>query len=248
MRKTGRRDVIVITFDTDHMTDPMMEVFVRTILANDVACTFFCSQWFPSLTNVQHVELALHPYLANSSEWIAKTIDLRSAVSAGSGRRIAGLRPHSLMCSQKYLVDLDEIGITYVSSISVPVEQEVSPFRYPWGPVEIPIRYMDNMDLWWRDKRGSGRSCFDTATIDLALASSTLFCFDFHPIHIYLNTTRFADYEAWVRDGRPNLEKPIERASYGVRDFYIELCNAIRRSGALHGTCADVATNFAAST
>jgi hypothetical protein len=155
-----------------------------------------------------------------------------------------GLRPHSLMCSQLYLVRLHEIGIQYVSSITIDPEQDMACFRYPWGPIEIPIRYMDNMDLWARDKTALTETRFSKTIIENAISSRRLFCFDFHPVHIFLNTSRFEDYEQWVRDGRPELPEPVERRDYGTRHFFLDLCNEIRRSGAPIATCRQVADAF----
>ena len=233
--------MIALTFDTDHMTDGMMAQFGQ-IIPSDFPYTFFCHRAFPKL-RFDKSEIAMHTNLRAPESWIDVTTALRSEIEAIAGP-VSGLRPHSLMCSQLYLVRLHEIGIVYVSSITIDPEQDMPCFRYPWGPIEIPIRYMDNMDLWSRDKAGLTQTCFSKKVIESAICSRQLFCFDFHPIHIILNTSRFGDYEQWVHDGRPDLPKPIERRDYGTRDFFLDLCREIRRSGAEIATCRQAAAAF----
>jgi hypothetical protein len=230
--------MIALTFDTDHMTEGMMLQFMQ-IIPPDLPYTFFCHRAFPRL-KLENSEIAIHTSLSAPERWINVTTALRSEIETIAGP-VVGLRPHSLMCSQLYLVGLHEIGIQYVSSITINPEQDMPCFRYSWGPIEVPIRYMDNMDLWSRDKAGLTKTCFSKAIIEAAISSRQLFCFDFHPVHIYLNTSQFADYEEWVREGRPDLAKPVERRDYGTRDFFLDLCSEIRRSRAQIATCRQAA-------
>ena len=233
-----------MTFDTDHMTDHTMAVFQDEILPPEFAYSFFCYKPFPVLAARGH-ELAIHPHLEASESWVDKIRAMRAELSLAHGEEPMGLRPHSLACSQNLIVQLNSLGLEYVSTISLPAGMEADCFRYPWGPVEIPIRYMDNMDLWARDKTGLSAKCFARETIDRALDSRSAFCFDFHPIHIFLNTSTFGDYEAWVNAGRPPLERPVQRQGYGVRDFFLEICNESAKRGLKFTNCRDAARQVA---
>jgi hypothetical protein len=233
--------MIVFSFDTDHMTERMMALFVERILPPNLSCTFFCTQPFEVLRGRGH-EIAAHPFLKERESWVAETAQLRAKLEGVAGGPIRGVRPHSLVSSQTYIIDLDARGVQYLSSITVSAATDVAAFRYPWGPVEIPIRYMDNMDLWARDKRRLAHTPFSRDIIDFAL-DARLFCFDFHPVHLLLNTSAFSDYEAWVREGRPELLSPIERPDCGVRDFFLDVCAAIEKRGSPLATCAEIATS-----
>jgi hypothetical protein len=237
--------MIAITFDTDHMTDPMMRVFLRDILPPRIATTFFCYRPFESLAGAGH-EIGLHPYFGPASgDWLETTLALRDTIARAMGVTAAGVRPHSLKCSQNFLVQLHDAGFGYVSTVELPTRSPIPAYRHTWGPIEIPIRYMDNMDLWKRDKRGLPHRCFAPEILDMALNGPELFCFDFHPIHIYLNTSTFADYEAWTKAGRPELAQPVERNAYGVRDFFLDLCHAMLERGESGMTCGAVAATVA---
>jgi hypothetical protein len=232
--------MIVLTFDTDHMTERMMDIFIDRIMPPDITATYFCSRPFASLRGAKG-ELAPHPVLEPSRPWLQALQDKIREVEDFYQAEVEGLRTHSLVSSQQMMVQLNTLGLSYVSSIAIPYSANIAPFRGPWGVVEIPIRYMDNMDLWARDKTGLQSRCFDEAIIELAMTEGQHFCFDFHPIHIMLNTAQFADYETWVQRGRPELDDLVKRRCYGTRDFFLDLCAAIRRAGREHVTCATIA-------
>jgi hypothetical protein len=235
--------MIAITFDTDHMTPDGLRHFLDEVLPPDVKATFFCYRPFACLTGTRH-EIAVHPYLAGSPDWMATTRELVAAVEDENGVRVRGLRPHSLMSSQNYVVQLNGAGIEYVSTVCSPPDLETEAFRYPWGPVEIPIRYMDNMDLWARDKTGLTQECFSPAHIKNAVSATGMYCFDFHPIHILLNTSKFSDYDEWTRSGRPELRSCVGDDRYGVRNYFLDLCREIRKAKAELQLCVDLASRL----
>ena len=232
--------MIIMTFDTDHMTENMMAVFLNEIVPKALPATFFCYKVFDCLVGASQ-EVAMHPSFAEGEAWLPATRKLQTALADKHDVVPRGLRPHSLMSSQRYVVDLNGLGFEYISSISVPSAVDIACFRYPWGPVEIPVRYMDNMDLWARDKTHQTTACFEPRIIADAVTAKGVFCFDFHPVHIYLNTSRFEDYEEWVKAGRPELSRPIERAAYGTRDFFFDVCEAAAREGLKMLTCLEAA-------
>jgi hypothetical protein len=212
-------------------------------MPSGLKATFFCYRPFRCLTGSVH-EVAVHPYLATSTDWISTTKDLISRIEDENGVAVKGLRPHSLMSSQNYLVQLDSEGIEYVSSVCASPNTDSHVFRYPWGPVEIPIRYMDNMDLWARDKAKITDECFSKSHIQNSLLSSGVYCFDFHPIHILLNTSRFDDYNQWTVSGRPEIKSCTGIDQYGVRSYFLDLCQAINGSSAHTELCIDLAKLF----
>lgn len=231
---------IAITFDTDHMSQDGLAYFLEAVLPKNITATFFCYQPFACLRGTAH-EVAAHPYLAGSSDWLSTAKHLIHQIEDDNQCEIKGLRPHSLMSSQNFIVQLNSIGLKYVSSISAHPDLDTDAFRYPWGPVEIPIRYMDNMDLWARDKAQQPVHCFSKSHIKNAVSCEGLYCFDFHPIHILLNTSVFNDYENWTREGRPELKSCVVGTGYGVRDFFLDVCDAIISAEQTVHLCKDIA-------
>ena len=109
----------------------------------------------------------------------------------------------------------------------------IQPVRHPWGVWHFPIFYMDNMDFssgcfWSSETEGP----FSDTMIEAALADDGVYVFDFHPIHLLLNTPERARYFS-VRD-RFKAGVALDQLVYagnGTRRFYERLCAAMARDG-----------------
>lgn len=239
--------MIVLTYDTDHMSQSMMEIFVEHVLPNDLNGTIFCTQPYPLLARLSNIEVAAHPYLSNSESWINTTKALLSKLEETSGT-IRGVRAHSCAYSQVYGIELNDIGIQYVSQSCIPWELPLPIYRHPWGIYELPIRFMDNTNLWAHQRTTLNPTQLSQSIIDFAICSQEVFCFDFHPIHLLLNTTDFRDYETWRRQGNPDIKWDPNTVTYGIRNFYLDLLASIRRSNTPTASAADaVASSIAGS-
>lgn len=206
---------MVITFDTDHMTDDFMEIFI-SMLPEEVKYTFFCTKPYVSLKGKNNIEIGAHPYLNDSANWRESTYQLIDELEQFYGVKVQGVRSHSLYSSQTYIAELDALGVEYISSMTVPFHVELVPFRYQWGPMEAPINFMDNMQLW---RGGAG---LPESMIVEALRTDVYRCFDFHPIHILLNTSAMDEYYEWRRSPVGTAPK-MQCSNWGVADFFMYL-------------------------
>jgi hypothetical protein len=145
-------------------------------------------------------------------------------------------------------VELHDMGYRYVSQATHLYEPGLAPLRHPWGIWELPIYYMDSMDFWmtknWPDLR---HVAFNTQLIRTATEQDGLFVFDFHPIHIALNTRAHEDYQAVkdkiVRDGVSPFD--VTFPGRGVRTFFQELCSAMRERKQISYTCSEALDRLA---
>lgn len=217
--------MIAITYDTDHMTDELMANFLHSVYRENLPGTFFCTQYYSELQN-RNLDIAIHPIFDNTTDWLGAT-ELLILEHKKHGVFINGVRPHSCANSQRYSVQIKEIGLDYCSQLCIPTDYEIAPFKDDWGIVQFPIRFMDNANLSAHSKLGTTSGALSKKIIDTAINSKELFVFDFHPIHLLLNTSDLKEYSAWRKSG----ELIINNSSYGVRDFYNELVWEIERSG-----------------
>ena len=216
--------MICLTFDTDWMSDAAMARFVREFPIPGKA-TFFLHAPVPSLHRTAH-ELCPHPFIDDLRDW-------QSAVATAAGYVNAppkGIRPHSCVFSHAMAVGLHELGYRYVSQANALHDRNARPVRQPWGIWELPIYYMDNMDFWapgnWPD---AGLQPFRPEVLRTALGGEGVYVFDFHPIHIALNTRAPADYTA-VKDRIQKGESPFDFTypGRGTRSYFLELCQMMR--------------------
>jgi len=199
--------------------------------------TFFLHKAIPALYSTRH-ELCPHPFIDNLLSWLPEM----EAFSRNLPVAPRGVRPHSCVFSHMIAVQLQQSGYKYVSQGMNLFQTELFPTRHPWGIWEMPIYYMDNMDFCMTQNwPGLEHTVFDDRVIDAALTGRGLFVFDFHPLHIALNTRTHADYsrvrESIVSGGVSPFD--LTFPGHGTRDFFVKLCSAMKNHGQRSQTCWD---------
>jgi hypothetical protein len=116
-------------------------------------------------------------------------------------------------------------GFIYESNTVRLFDSSIQASRSAWGLWDVPIFYMENMDIalennWPR----KNHKALDLSLILSKVSDEHLQVFDFHPLHIALNTRSFEDYQ------RKKLrilggENPWKCSSggWGVRSLFEEL-------------------------
>jgi len=226
--------MICLTFDTDWMTEASMARFLAEFPIPGSG-TFFCHDAFACLQATTH-ELCPHPFVSDLSDWQAALMALNARVG-GAG---AGVRAHSCVFSHLMGVQLHELGFRYVSQATALFQSGLAPFRHPWGIWELPIYYMDNMDSCmaanWPEL---GHRPFASEWIARSLREPGLYVFDFHPLHIALNTPSQQAYQQVKSRILEEHVSPFDLAfaGRGARTYFVELCEAMRAAGEPSLTC-----------
>lgn len=228
--------MICLTFDTDWILDRDLGRFLQEFSIPGEA-TFFLHDAFPSLFTTAH-ELCPHPLIDDLARWPPSLAELAGRLPHPP----KGVRPHSCVFSHMIGLGLHNMGYRYVSQATYLYQTGLAPMRHPWGIWEMPIFYMDNMDFWtaknWPD---IGHVPFSERLIRMAVEQDGLFVFDFHPLHIALNTRGPEDYAAVKEKIVTNGASPFDLTvpGRGVRTFFLELCAAMRNSGRHSYRCWD---------
>lgn len=226
--------MISITFDTDWMSEQALTAFLERLPVPGTA-TFFAHQRYECLLGSPH-EVGPHPFITHLDGW---RTELR-ALAGSLGRPVRGTRTHSCVFSHMVGVGLAEDGYEYVSQASTLYADGLRPHRHPWGLWELPIYYMDNMDFWMtRNWPDLGHRVFDPRWIERAVQGEDLYVFDFHPLHVALNTRSPEDYQQVkgrvIQDG----VSPFDLAfpGRGAREYFEQLCDAMRGAGVRSQSC-----------
>lgn len=204
--------------------------------------TFFVHEYFQALESTLN-EICPHPFIDDLSKWKDNLIKFTKQF----GRHPKGIRTHSCVYSHKIGIELNSLGYKYISQVSNLFQTGLKPYRHPWGIWEIPIYYMDNMDFWmsqnWTD---ISHTPFNRDVIKVAIDSDELFVFDFHPLHIALNTNNSKSYSDVREKIINNHVSPfdIRNKGRGVDDFFKELCSLIEQSGQRSFSCIEALEHF----
>jgi hypothetical protein len=215
---------ISISFDTDHMSeDRMKEFLVRCQFPGEA--TYFCTQPYRSL-ELTKSELAPHPYLGKSSDWLLELRGKRTEFPQAEG-----WRSHSCVFSHIIAEWLAFNGYVYASTHDAFGETGLKPCLGMWGIWQIPIYYMDNLDFSQSRFWPSGnRAVLSKEVISRALSQPGSYVFDFHPIHLLLNTPDPATYMA-ARSrflAGEDLRK-LRHPGRGADTFFCDLIEAMER-------------------
>jgi hypothetical protein len=228
--------LIVLTFDTDHMRDSWMEEFLRKVRWPGRA-TFFVHDRLPALDATGH-ELCPHPFFEDLSQCAQALREAQGRIPVPS----SGIRPHSCAFSHMVGVQLRLARYTYISQAQNLYQTGLRPFRHPWGIWEMPIYYMDNMDFWMANSWPKlGHHPFAPTVISRALGGDGLFVFDFHPLHVALNTRSASDYAEVKHKVLSGERSPFHYRfpGRGTAVFFEELCEAMDREGVRSYACID---------
>jgi hypothetical protein len=203
------RKSLALTFDTE-WSPPEVVGYTLDILEDyGYTGTFFCTD--KSNRNIRLHELALHPnFLREKSE-----AQILSALQVHFPNA-KGARSH---CSYFHtnLPDLySRKGIAYDSSYLMP-NVEVEPFPLFEHVYEIPMYFLDNYSVSTR------RWAVEFSAIPEV--------FDFHPVHIYLNTNDASLYlkaKKWWKNPE-RLWRMRDTRKRGVHDYFIHILEMIRK-------------------
>lgn len=217
--------MICLSFDTDHLDESRMREFLATVSIPGEG-TFFCTRRYDCLGSPH--EVCPHPLLEEGGDWGAELTATRETFPDA-----VGWRSHSCIYSHLLGQRVARAGYQYASTQYEPSEP-VRPFRETWGIWHMPIFYMDNLDFsqsrFWPSVE---HVPFAEEIIELALAGDGVYVFDFHPVHLLLNSTS-ADAYFERRDAFISGD-PLDTVrcdGRGARTFYDELCGRMERAGA----------------
>ncbi len=232
-------DQIALTFDTDWVPDFVLEPVLDQLESCGLNATFF----FTSSTNISThsgIEKAIHPNFMEDStqgdsvEEILDTL-LESFPNA------CGVRTHRLFWYSGLVHPLKKRNILYDSSIFLPFSPHLSPVRY--DPI-IRVPY------WWSDHRHLLRELrFDRIQLP-NLTEPGLKVFDFHPLHVYLNTPDLEAHSEFMNDLHPiqdTTKSQLEEYQFdgkGIGTFFETFCNYIKSNNLSSSCLKDIINHY----
>ena len=202
----------VITSDMDwastEIIDELLEIFDRY----SIRATFFCTH---KVSFHKH-ELALHPYFQASKDEMETLQSLHDMFP-----KAKGVRAHTLYLHSRLFKIYKKLGIQYDSNYLLP-DQQVQPFFISKGILEIPMFFEDDYYLTFSDK--------DFSVKDLNLNISGLKVFNFHPIHVYLNTESMSRYKRAKKFySQPSNLRRYRNNGKGIKTLLVDLLDHLKK-------------------
>ena len=220
---------IFLTFDIDWAHDEVINDVYQLCEARAIPATFFATHKADILETIgkkqSQFEIGLHPnfnqlLMGNNNK---KNFYTECASLKNLFPNATSVRSHSLCFGSLIQTAYQQLGITHDSSVIVPCQNNTRPL-FPWkmwdGLVRVPYFFCDYVTAM----------SAEVPVQNLAIRPG-LKVFDFHPIHVFLNTESLERYEFT----RPLHHKPKELMQhrykgYGTRSRLIDLLELAGRS------------------
>jgi hypothetical protein len=219
------KDDLFITFDIDWACDDVIYDTMQLLSAYHVPATFFCTHDSPLMMDLRENkvhELGIHPNFNKffsgpngPAENHGVEFVLDSLLSFFPNTK--SLRSHSLVTGDPVTKHLMSRNISIISNILIPYYSGmvIRPYIDWYGLLNVPYYFQDTLILY---KNIPGVSIGDVTGVH------GLKVFDFHPIHVFLNTENLDRYER-TRQLHQNPKELIKHRfeGYGTRSRLIEL-------------------------
>ncbi len=210
--------MIILTLDTDWAPDYILDATLQVLVSSNIKTTVFATHQTPLLRSLPKTfEIGLHPNITDITDGataIRKIKDLYPDARC--------IRNHSLVSCNRFLHIYHELGISVSSNYLMANQSDIKPVPLPYGITEYPIFFMDDVALIAEKELNPDR--FIATLTDLP----GLKVLAFHPVHIYLNTTSFKEYEkVKSRLGTKSQDsKNFINAGIGIKSLFTALVHA----------------------
>lgn len=230
----AKSQTIYLTLDTDWCHAEVLHAALQLFREHDLPATIFATGEYAALSALDagRWEIGLHP---NCSEVTLAECESRIAALHRLHPRALGIASHAMVCSTPLLDLFRRCSFRYDRNLLCYRVAEMKPFYHHNGLLRLPVFWED--DIWFTVEPGAR---FTAAWLP---AGDYRCIFNFHPIHLYLNTTSRAHYLA----AKPLQHDPEQLArhaagSYGARSVFLDLAAYIQRHQLATGLLQDFLT------
>lgn len=231
----------IITLDTDWVPVPIMDYVLDRIIPPDLPATFFVTNSYPELLNSRRHEYELAPHtnpVELNEDEITRELERKIALCV---KKPSGHRGHSLYWTERLRPLFRDYGIRYDSSTMMYLESDIRPFRVGYDLLQIPLFFMDFFHFEYCGFNGTDPFSLN----NLQLEKKGLKVFDFHPIHLYLNTPNL-DFYASVKAHYQQPEKlaALRYEGYGIQNFFLDIIDKLQQLGYQFSTLNQVLNSY----
>ncbi|MEW6470015.1 MAG: hypothetical protein AB1458_13890 [Bacteroidota bacterium] len=226
------KNVISISMDMDWAPDEVVRYSLDILDRYGIRATLFMTNKLG--IDVSPHEQGIHPNFTSID--FEKHIAERLDDFPGT----VGSRSHSFFFTERFRPLYEKYGIEYDSNVMMYRQKDIHPYRIaPWT-LEIPIFWMDNFYIEMEGEYP------DYSLAKLDVGSPGYKVFDFHPVHVFLNTCSIKEYqEAKVHYHNPEeLKKLRNTRRRGTTDLFVSLLEHIKASNLEVRTLGEISASF----
>ena len=226
--KSTWEDKIFLTFDIEWAHDTIISDLMEIISLYSIPVTFYATHqtdvFDETIKSDEKIEIGIHPNFNPLFDNSGSKLDLRGICSNLKDifPNATSFRSHSLVFGSPLQPILRELSISHDSSVMIPFQENnfsISPWVMWDRLIRVPHFFCDYVTASSSDEGFS--SLYKRPGLKV---------FDFHPIHVFLNTENVGRYERTRlihHDPRKLLGERY--TGYGTRNLLIELLESSKK-------------------
>ena len=230
---------LYITMDMDWANDGVIADTISLVESLEIPVCFFVTNPTPMLEKLRFhplFTLGIHPnFLPQLTGQTTRSYSetLRELHELVPEARV--IRCHALVDATPILAEAQKLGFRADMNLFIPFSSgiELKPFSHFTGLSRLPFFYED--DAWTQEP--------NAADPEQHLHAEGLKIFNFHPIHLYLNTedmSRYNKAKPYYHDFEKLAPFVNRDGQMGARDFLTELSKAAKENGMHFGKVSDL--------
>jgi len=203
---------IFLTLDLDWASDHALLYAIEAVERANVSATWLITHETPLLGKLRsnpHFELGIHPNFNPLLDGTAPQGETARTVMERLLEIVpeaTAVRSHSLAQSSRLLDLLADCGLTHEINSLIPAAMACHsvPWKMPNGIIRVPFWWEDDLAFHGEQEARVG-DIISNGQIDKGVN-----CINFHPIHVYLNTSSQSQYEG----ARLDFQNPSRLSSH----------------------------------
>jgi hypothetical protein len=220
---------VALSVDVDWAHDDVVNYIISILDDYSIRCTIFCTHKINLKSSKEH-EIAIHPNFTKEKPDYQAIKELMEIYPNAKGTRSHRLHFHG------GLIEIyNEFGLVYDSNYYMP-GQLIHPFVMYKGVVELPLYFSDDAPI------------ADSASLpvnNMDLHKDGLIILNYHPIHVFLNSKSYSDYERAKRYlQNPEELLKLRNKDKGTKDDLISVLDYIKQNSIKCSTLKEINDEF----
>jgi hypothetical protein len=211
---------IIFTLDTDWCSEAVLAWTLERFVEKKIPITVFATGFYSCLNDFkEEVEIGIHPNFFSEQDH-RKVVGTLMDIYPGA----QSVRSHGLFEYSGLLNIYREFGLKLDSTPLMYLCEGITPYNHPSGLLRVPI--------FWEDDDYFSQSP-DWEPVNLKLESNGIKCFDFHPIHLKLNSVSYEQYGNFKDSGfQDNIIEDFITVSsrIGIMSYWLKLMSYIEEN------------------
>ena len=224
----------VLTLDVDWAPDSVIDEVAEMLIQNEVKATWFITHESDAVQRLKEhselFELGIHPNMLKGSTHGETEDEVLKHIKEIVPDAVS-MRTHGLYQTSNFLAKAArEYGVLYDVSLFLPKAPYLQPHLIKFDRstlCRIPYFWEDDIEMFESSPNWQILNYFQFPGLKV---------FDFHPIHVALNTEKFDRYDALkkkksIRDWDTDFIEEHANKGIGTRNIFFELLNELSGKG-----------------